>query len=232
MMPPYLCSVRRSRGRAEQIGQDSQTSLLWLWSRSNSLPFPEALSAMTQGFHYHYNQRPLFHQPATQKVLLTGDGVCVCLSCVWTHTHTLVCTSLATECQTRPAKKDQKMQKWGSTGLKVFFHVVTNHMNMTTLNDLCIDSDWTRHIKAWPLLGWMKYLNFQVAEKINNSVYTVLLPRFAWKALKSNQAPTHAGIMAGHGDDFYSSSFIPPILLNRQEIEWEYTEGFIHKQSI
>lgn len=75
-------------------------------------------------------------------------GLCVSFLCVDTHTP-LVCTSLATECQTRPAKKDQKMQKWGSTGLKVFFHVVTNHMNMTTLNDLCIDSDTSKLDLSW-----------------------------------------------------------------------------------
>lgn len=62
----YLYSAKRSTGRAEQIGQGFQTSLLWLWSRSNSLPFPEALSAMTQGFHYRHNQKPSFHQAATQ----------------------------------------------------------------------------------------------------------------------------------------------------------------------
>lgn len=88
MTPPYLCSARRSRGRAEQIGQDSQTSPLWLWSRSNSPPFPEALSAMTQGSHYHHNHRPPFRQPATQKVLLTSDGVCVF---AWTDAHLSLC---------------------------------------------------------------------------------------------------------------------------------------------
>lgn len=66
MTHAYLYSVRRSRGTAGKISQDSQTSLLWLWSRSNSLPFPEALSATTQGFHYRHNQKTSFHQPATQ----------------------------------------------------------------------------------------------------------------------------------------------------------------------
>ncbi len=62
---------------------------------------------MTQGFHYHHNQRPPFHQPATQKVLLTGDGVgvCVCFS-VCGPTHALVCASLASVSQTTN-KKDQ-----------------------------------------------------------------------------------------------------------------------------
>lgn len=112
MTPTYLCSATRSRGRAEQIGQDSQTSLLWLWSRSNSLPFPEALSAMTQGFHYHHNQRPPFHQPATQKVLLTGDAVCarVCvLFCTWTHTRPCACIR-STSRGEQKNEKDQGIQ--------------------------------------------------------------------------------------------------------------------------
>lgn len=207
MMPAYLCSVRRSRGRAEQIGQDSQTSLLWLWSRSNSLPFPEALSAMTQGFHYHYNQRPLFHQPATQKVLLTGDAVCVCLSCVWTHACPCVYI-LSKWVSNKASKKDQKRRS-GVLWVK----------GILSCDDKSHEYDHTKWFvyQVWlnqthqslTSPGMNEISEFSGCRGKNSSVYTVLLPRFAWKPLKSNQAPTHGEITSGHGDDFYSS-FIPP----------------------
>lgn len=158
MTPPYLCSARRSRGRAEQIGQDSQTSLLWLWSRSNSLPFPEALSAMTQGFHYHHNQRPPFHQPATQKVLLTGDGVCVCVFFyVCGPTHTCPCVCILKHLR----GKHNKQKKKEPAGLHMFFFM--RRMNMTSSQWWCVDEPWQNHShrnSCWPLLKWMKYANF------------------------------------------------------------------------
>lgn len=124
MTPLYLYSVRKSRGRAEQIGQDSQTSPLWLWSRSSSLTFPEALSAMTQGFHYQHNQKPSLHQPATQKILLAGRrGLC----------HDLVRHTLQQrgkwDCNKIKNKKRTK-HKRETDGL----YVMTNHVIMAAPN--------------------------------------------------------------------------------------------------
>lgn len=163
MTPTYLCSATRSRGRAEQIGQDSQTSLLWLWSRSNSLPFPEALSAMTQGFHYHHNQRPPFHQPATQKVLLTGDAVCVCvcvLFCTWTHTCPCVCIRSTSWGEQKPKKTKG-------------FKAMTDSHKSDHFEWWCADRPWLSS-SCWPLLRWMKYGNFN---SLSNPAHAPLLPR-------------------------------------------------------
>lgn len=133
MTPSYLYSVRRSRGRAGKISQDSQTSLLWLWSRSNSLPFPEALSAMTQGFHYRHNQKASFHQPATQTSLCWKIGFVSVFLCRG-YTHDLVWQRGLTQ----KAKKEKEK-------CKMMFGI----MNMTTLNDVSTDLAWVnRDIKV------------------------------------------------------------------------------------
>lgn len=116
MKPSYLYSARKSRGRARQIGQDSQTSLLWLWSRSNSLPFPEALSAMTQGFYYRHNQRPPSHPSATQ-VRLTGDGVWLC-PCTF-----ILSSWAANRTRRKTAKKNNTQAK--TVGFHKLFSVFT-----------------------------------------------------------------------------------------------------------
>lgn len=69
-------------------------------------------------------------------------GLCVCFCCVWTHTCTYVC-SLSILVDTANTK-DQKCLWW--------------HMNMTTQSDnVWIDPDYTRHIKALVDLFWDKW---------------------------------------------------------------------------